>query len=165
MSPFRRVDGKLVIISGGQRGADQAGLVAAHDMGLLTGGWAPLGWKTKNGPNPKLALLGMLEHTSEKYKPRTFANVKTSDATIRMAYDFSSPGERCTLRAIGYYQKPYLDIDLNDLPFVFDVVDWIIENNVKVLNIAGNAGGNKGEGSKIFNKCRSYLQSVFRAFV
>ena len=34
------------VISGGQTGADQAGLVAARRFGIPTGGWMPRGWKT-----------------------------------------------------------------------------------------------------------------------
>jgi hypothetical protein len=156
---------KLVVCSGGQRGADVGGLAAARDWGLPTCGFAPKGWRTKNGPNPKLQLLGLIEHSSTEYKPRTFANVKHSDGTIRLSKDFSSPGTRCTLKAIGYYQKPYFDIDLNDeLPFIFEVIDWIREHDIKVLNIAGNAGKDKHEGSAIFGQCRKYLSCVFRAF-
>ena len=43
------------IISGGQTGADQAGLLAAQALGLQTGGWAPHGWRTDAGPAPWLA--------------------------------------------------------------------------------------------------------------
>lgn len=166
MSPFARTDGKLVVCSGGQRGVDASALAAAFDVGLTTGGWAPLGWITKNGPMPSLAKLGLIEHTSSKYQPRTFANVRDSDGTIRLAYDHESAGEKCTLKAIQKYNKPYLDIDLNnELPFIFDVISWIDDNNIKVLNIAGNAGKTKEEGSKIFTQCRGYLKCIFRAYV
>ncbi len=45
------------VISGGQTGADQAALRAARAAGIPTGGWAPLGWKTEEGPAPRLAGL------------------------------------------------------------------------------------------------------------
>jgi len=152
------------VISGGQRGADQGGLAAAKDMGLLTGGWVPYGWVTQNGPMPQLAKLGCVEHKSPKYPPRTYANVKEADGTIRLANDFNSYGERCTLKAIGYYEKPYFDIDLADPPFIFDVTDWIDKHNIHVLNVAGNAGKTKAEASIIFQQVRQYLGAVFRAY-
>jgi Circularly permutated YpsA SLOG family len=34
------------IISGGQTGADQAGLRTAKRLGIETGGWMPQGWRT-----------------------------------------------------------------------------------------------------------------------
>jgi len=156
---------RLLICSGGQRGADSGGLAAAHDLGLPTGGYAPKGWKTLNGMNMKLSLLGLIEHKSDKYPPRTYDNVKLSDGTIRLANDFNSPGELCTLKAIEYYNKPHLDINLNDKPFLFDVIDWIENNNIKVLNIAGNAGKTKEESIIIFNDVRQYLKSIFQNFI
>ena len=45
------------IISGGQTGADQGGLLAARKSGIQTGGWCPLGWRTELGPAPWLAVL------------------------------------------------------------------------------------------------------------
>jgi hypothetical protein len=155
---------KLMCISGAQRGSDQGGIVAAYDCGLPTGGTVPLGWVTLNGPMPQLAKLGCIEHKSPKYPPRTYENVRDSDGTIRLAYDFSSAGERCTQKAIGFYSKPSFDVDLSNPAFIFDIVDFIDKNNIQVLNIAGNAGKTKAEASAIFNQVRQYLVSVFRAY-
>lgn len=153
---------KLLCISGGQRGADSAGLAAAYDCGLPTGGTAPKGWITLNGPNPTLVKLGLIESTSPKYPPRTYDNCKLSDGTIRLAFDFTTPGEVCTLKAITFYEKPYLDINLKDMPSVIEVFDWMDKNQIKVLNIAGNAGKTKEEGTFIFQTVRSYLNKVFK---
>ena len=49
------------IESGGQTGADQAGLRAARAERLETGGWAPKGWETEEGPAPWLADSGLIE--------------------------------------------------------------------------------------------------------
>ena len=40
---------ELKIVSGGQTGVDQAALLAAMDLGLDWGGWAPKGWRAENG--------------------------------------------------------------------------------------------------------------------
>jgi len=138
--------------------------VAARDCGLSTGGTAPKGYLTLNGPLPSLSKLGLVEHKSPKYPPRTYTNIKESDGTIRLAYNFNSPGERCTLKAIQFYKKPYFDVDLSDPAFIFDVTKWIDDNQIKVLNVAGNAGKTRAEGSKIFTEVRNYLQKVFRAY-
>jgi len=84
---------------------------------------------------------------TESYKERTFANVRDADATVRFARSFNTPGERCTLRAILHYKKPYLDLNIGlwegnfkskrGLPLMLR--DFLERNNVEVLNIAGNA--------------------------
>jgi hypothetical protein len=47
------------VISGGQTGVDQAALRVAKAIGLATGGWAPLGWETEDGPASWLAGYGL----------------------------------------------------------------------------------------------------------
>ena len=99
------------IISGGQTGVDVAALRAAKSRGIRTGGTMPRGWRTLAGPRPEYReLFGMTEHTSASYPPRTYANVKNSDVTIRIALDFDSSGERCTHDATVAYRKPPFDI-------------------------------------------------------
>ena len=128
------------IVSGGQNGVDEAGLRAAKAVGLATGGWAPRGFKTLDGPRPDLGKdYGLLEHESSDYPPRTLANVRDSDGTIRLADDFTSPGEVCTLNAIRDLGRPWIDVDLR-APITPDVVhDWIRLNGIKILNVAGNS--------------------------
>jgi hypothetical protein len=151
----------IKVISGSQVGADSGGLVAAKCLGLLTGGMAPKNYRTKYGNNPLLKKYNVIESESEEYPPRTKWNVKNSDATIRFAYDFLTAGEICTLKAIKQYKKPYLDINLKDLEdgniLIFDVHDWFRENEIKVLNVAGNSGNNKRESNKIFDLVKTNL--------
>jgi hypothetical protein len=84
------------VISGGQTGADQAGLRAAKACGLATGGWVPRGWRTDDGPAPWLAEYGCQEHHSSQYAPRTIANVRMATTLIWFG-DATSPGGRLTL--------------------------------------------------------------------
>lgn len=102
----------MKIISGLQTGVDQAALRAACDLGIATGGWAPKDFWTLDGTCADLAqMYGLSECQEEGYRPRTFLNVKSADATIRIAQKFTSPGERCTYNAIRAFNKPYLDIE------------------------------------------------------
>jgi hypothetical protein len=133
------------IISGGQCGVDQAALQAAKDVGLLTGGWAPKNWKTCVGPQEEfLKSFNLVEH-SGGYKERTYANVRDSDGTIRLASNFSSPGEICTLDAINKFKKPYLDISLNIDPNnnredeISKIIKFVLDNKISILNVAGNS--------------------------
>ena len=149
------------IISGGQSGADQAGLYAAKEFGFETGGWAPKNWITSEGKKQGLlqTVYCLKEHKGG-YIKRTWANVEDSDATIRLAYNFNSPGERCTLNAIKRYKKPYIDVDLNNPLPPDNVVLWISIINVEVLNIAGNA--QLKYGPNIFREVLIYLRKVFK---
>jgi Circularly permutated YpsA SLOG family len=127
------------VISGGQTGADQAGLIVARRFGIPTGGWMPRGWKTATGPDPRLGReFGLREHAGD-YAARTAANVRDSDGTIRLAASFQTLGERCTAKWIKYYQKPSIDVDIRSPRPVAEVVAWVRENAIRVLNVAGNA--------------------------
>lgn len=128
------------IISGGQTGADIAGLKAAVILGLPTGGTMPNGWITLDGPKPEYAeLYGMVEHPRKGYPARTEANVINSDGTVRFARDFKSAGEKCTLTCIKWFNRPYFDVNINKPASVEDFRNWIVEKNISVLNVAGNS--------------------------
>jgi hypothetical protein len=131
------------IISGGQTGADQAGLFAAKKLNLKTGGWMPKGFRTLEGPNFELSsLYGLQEHKSYYYSPRTYQNVKESDGTVRFATNFESSGEICTMKAIVQYDRPFFDIDLTleDLESkIVDFKSWLKCYSITTLNVAGNS--------------------------
>lgn len=149
------------LISGGQTGADEGGLEAGLAMGLETGGHAPKGFLTENGPNPELGTkYGVVEHTSELYPPRTITNVANSTGTIRFGFDFTTAGERCTLRAIKDLKKPDFKVDVLTPPPIEEAVAWLVEKNIEVLNVAGNRE-TTWPGMKDF--VRDYLCRVIQA--
>jgi hypothetical protein len=154
------------IISGGQIGADIAGLKVAKDFGFKTGGHMPVGHITLVGRKPGYAWLYGLRDDCPDYKTRTWKNVEDADATIRLAVDFNTRGEYCTLNAIRHYHKPSLDVFMepewyagqgkyeNQIP-PEEVAYWIVSNGFQTVNIAGNAK----EHLEISVYC--YLQAVF----
>lgn len=133
------------IISGGQTGIDQCALRAARVLGLSTGGTAPLGYRTLDGLAPWLgADFGLVESFSPEYGPRTLRNVFFSDATVRIAADFYSPGEIKTATAIKKYKKPFFDLSVEKiknfpLSARSELVLFLRDHRVEVLNIAGNS--------------------------
>ena len=131
----------MKIISGGQTGADQAGLKAAKLLGFKTSGWAPKGWLTSDGPKQQLLESFQLIESEEDYKGRTWENVRDSNATIRLAVDFDSPGEICTMEAINYFKKPWLDIDLLNPKPIQELIEFLVLVKPSILNIAGNTQG------------------------
>lgn len=130
------------VISGGQTGADIGGLRAAKSVGIPTGGFMPMGFRTLDGFAPWMeSEFGMVAIDTPSYAERTRLNVMQSDCTIRFAFDFKTGGERCTLSAIKKYAKPYIDfyVGVLDLSNTNKLVRWITDNDFKIINIAGNS--------------------------
>src|SRR5262249_3920699 len=73
----------MKVISGDQTGADMGALIAARELGLETGGFAPKGWQTENGPQEHILRgFGLIECEEPGYPARTRRNVAGSDATL-----------------------------------------------------------------------------------
>lgn len=127
------------VISGGQCGADLGGLLAAVKAGIPTGGYAPKGWRTEKGPDPRLARLGLKQTNSTDYRERTTMNVEHSDATLILAADFSSAGTQLTKQLCCELSRPYYPI-----LFGLEIIDpnglqqWLQALGVRTLNVAGN---------------------------
>lgn len=148
------------LISGLQTGADFSAVALAKKYGFETGGMMPKGFKTLAGNKPEYAqLYNATESASYNYPPRTYDNVKNSDGTLRFYTKKDSAGEICTLKAINQYKKPYFDVDLNNPPEKQEAADWIINNNIAVLNVAGNS---EKTSPKISIKVLYYLNDVFK---
>jgi hypothetical protein len=160
------------IISGGQTGADYAALKVARKLGLSTGGWTPPKFMTEAGKNPKLGKKYSLQELSCRsttplyvsYIQRSKKNVDDSDATLVFRIR-ASPG---TDKTIGYcltgkwqtasssekHYRPVLVITDAVLLVNFEneevkrrdadaVRAFLIEHNVKTLNVAGHRQDSK----------------------
>ena len=123
------------IISGGQTGADQGGLVAALNLGIETGGTAPQGFITEKGKDESLSSkYGLVEgeYDPKIYPKRTRKNIENSDGTLLVG-NTTSPGTKLTVNLAKKLNKPYI---VN--PSSRELAKWIADNNIKVLNVAGN---------------------------
>jgi hypothetical protein len=126
-----------LIISGGQTGADAGALIAAHALGIRTGGYAPKGWLTEVGPAPWLGgVYGLVEHVSDKYVDRTAANIRLADATV--IFGRPSRGSSKTLNLCECEGKPVLWITANTSVERIRFRLWLARHQPKTLNIAGN---------------------------
>ena len=132
----------IEVWSGGQIGADIAGLRAARAVGLKTGGWIPRGFRThEKSRSEYAALYGLVETESAGYPARTKANVRDSDATLILGDNPESAGCALTRFACEQYGKPYLVVTVAEMaaPGSDHVVAvWIRELKVRRLNVAGN---------------------------
>jgi hypothetical protein len=130
------------VVSGGQVGADVAGLNAAWGLGIETGGFMPRGFRTRAGPRPEYAQkFGCRETGDWRYPERTMRNVRNSDATLRLARSFDTAGERLTKKYCDLYARPCYSVDWTpEQGFAVSpsqVAEWL--KDVEVLNVAGNA--------------------------
>ena len=85
--------------------------------------------------------INFQEEPTTGYRQRTINNAK-ADATIAIAVDFNSAGEKLTKTSVLGQNKKYISIDANTLTVSKERVDKIVEMlnsvNAKTLNIAGN---------------------------
>lgn len=161
----------LLIISGGQSGADLAGWKAAKRLGIPTTGWMPKGYLTEYGPRPEYAeLYGAKEHSSPKYPPRTRANIRDSDVTLIFDcskgdnLDDMSAGTRLAVKVAMELsvQALVVRVDLASKPEpkrpkAFR--EWCEGRGWKVYNIAGNRESKSpGIGAWV----EDYLVQVFQ---
>lgn len=126
------------IISGAQTGADRAGLDAGLALGLQVGGWIPAGRRTDEGSLPieDFNRYNLREHSSPAYPPRTEANVLDSDGTVIFGSPYS-PGCSLTARLCKKHKKPCLIMEHSGYSQA-ELLKWLLNNTIKVLNVAGN---------------------------
>jgi hypothetical protein len=123
----------LTVISGGQTGADRTALEVARALGIETGGWVPLGWRTEDGADTTLAAFGLRETPGcISYRVRTRWNVRDSDVTVLFG-DTTTPGCALTKRACVEYGKSFIENPTVDM-----FVSWLIALHPSVVNVAGN---------------------------
>lgn len=122
------------IVSGGQSGADQAGLDWALAHGVPHGGWCPKGRRSEDGSIDERYLLR--ETPVANYLQRTEWNVRDSDATVifTLAPELDG-GSKRTAEFAQRLGKPCLHMRPPVLPKY--LARFLAAHQVKVLNIAG----------------------------
>lgn len=152
------------VISGGQTGADQAGLRAACQLGLETGGTAPPGWATSEGPKRDLLLsYGLVEcaegrsSSTAGYIARSKCNVDDADATLVFRVQASAGSDRTVEYCLSKRWKtptfslgnadfvsntlghrPVLIVQHMTPAAVEAVREFLSERGVRTLNVAGH---------------------------
>jgi hypothetical protein len=128
------------VISGGQTGADQAGLAAAKRLGIPTGGCMPKGWLTEERPRPDLAeTYGLEQAETAAYQERTERNVLASDGTVVFG-DSRSRSSILTARLCQRHGKPCVTVPLyQDVGSAASTLRlWLAEHRVRNFNVAGD---------------------------
>lgn len=146
------------IISGGQTGADRAGLDAAKELGIATGGRCPRLYRTETGSDPSLKQYGLTETASSDYSERTKLNVMDSNGTVIFADvsngKITSRGSLLTLKTARENNKPCV---VN--PTGAELVKWIKSNDISVLNVAGNR---ESTSTGIYERVKKVISEVLK---
>jgi hypothetical protein len=132
------VSWSIIIISGGQTGADRAALDFAIKYQIPHGGWCPQGRKALDGPlDPKYKLK---ETPSDEYLERTEWNVRDSDATVVFTLaDQPTGGSKKTITLAKKLKKPCLHLHRGILAVPDKLVAFLDKHHpVRRLNIAGS---------------------------
>lgn len=156
------------VISGVQTGVDTLGLIVAHDLGIETGGTAAPGFTREKNidkyTREDLEKLGVVEISEELqagktdkefYLPRTEQNVINSDGTVYFYTSKDQGGLIATRRFARTHQKPFI---IN--PTGPQLRKFIIDNNIKILNVAGNRGSKLEKPEQIERVLREGLMSA-----
>ena len=157
------------VISGGQTGVDTIGLQVAKKLGIETGGKAPRGFLREEGIDTEdIASYGLVEITSEEqadytkrtgkrdpYTGRTELNVRNSDGTVYFSTSDDKAGLVATRRSAAGWNKPFLEN-----PTAEELADWIVKNNIKVLNVAGNRGSKLSKNNEVADILEEALSGV-----
>jgi hypothetical protein len=123
------------IVSGGQTGVDRGALDAAITVDIPHGGWCPQGRLAEDG---RIADEYLLQETdSPEYTIRTERNVLDSDATLILCRGPLSGGTLLTFRFAEEHGRPCLAVDLDSPIAPAEVLRWLEEHQVEVLNVAG----------------------------
>lgn len=127
------------IISGGQRGADQAALDAAIKFNFPHGGWIQKGRRIKGGVLPDKYELR--EMPLPGYKDRIERNVLDSDGTAIFSHGKLTGGADYSLQMAKKHKRPGIHVDLKKTSATAapsQLNTWTLKNAIEVLNVAGS---------------------------
>ena len=147
------------IISGGQTGAERAALDAAIDLDIPYNGWVPKGRKTDNGILPYQYKLN--ETSSKSNSNYTERNVIDSDGTLIFSHGKLRGGSVWPIKLANRHKRQYLHIDLERTPAFSAatvILDWIMKNNIKNLNITGSRAS---KDPSIYNHTKKIISSLY----
>ena len=125
------------IISGGQSGADRAGLDWAIAAGIPHGGFCPKGRKAEDGAIPERYEL--IESTSGNYLQRTEWNARDADGTV--IFTMSTPllgGSKRTGEFASKHGKPWIHIHPGIKNPGVVLAAFVDDNRIETLNVAGS---------------------------
>ncbi len=137
----------MKIVSGGQTGVDRAALDFALESGIDAGGWCPEGRTAEDGRIPD--KYPVIELPNSGYRQQTKRNVRDSDGTVIIYYEYPTVGTEQTITFCINEHKSYLLIDAQELTIhraAEKLLSFIVDRNIQTLNVAGPRAGGEPRG-------------------
>jgi hypothetical protein len=133
------------IVSGSASGAERGGLDAAIALDLGWGGWARMGWVADDGVIPEIYRDRMRQSSSPERGMVIRLNIQDSDGTLLLSFGTELVASAAfTAAECDRQRKAFLHLvlpagDRSQVPDTVrrEVIDWITEDGINVLNIAG----------------------------
>src|SRR5271165_3397356 len=157
------------IISGGQTGADRAGLDFAIENGMEHGGYVPRDRKAEDGRIDD--RYNLVELSTPSYPARTRRNIEESDGTVIFSLErVLSGGTKLTLELANKLEKPVFHIydtrkeriskpDSLRLE-IQALTDFLCSNKIEILNVAGPR---ESKEPGVYERTLTMLRSLNRA--
>lgn len=146
------------IISGGQTGVDMGALDIALQNNINIGGWCPKGRYNENGSISNCYPLA--EAPLENPQCRTTLNILDSDGTLICTFNKEmQEGTALTFNLCTLFKKPVCVVNFNESieKTVNIAKDFIVTNNIKVLNVAGNR---ESQSPGIYISTKDFLNAL-----
>lgn len=106
-------------------------------------------------------MITFQESTQTGYRQRTVDNAAGADATIAIAIDFNSAGERLTRNSVKLAKRLYLPININDLL----LPETIYYSSSKLLSISASTLNIAGNGIYTFSRYKATSQEMLDSLV
>ncbi len=135
LNSFRTIEGKEIVKGNALEASLKEVLTFLNEKKLAV--------KRDNFQEPTVnkSTIKFEEESTSGYRNRTIKNA-SADATIAIAVNFNSAGEKLTKNSVLGQNKKYIAVDANTLTVTEERVNKIVEMlnsvNAKSLNIAGN---------------------------
>lgn len=127
----------MVIVSGGQTGADRAGLDFAIESGIPHSGWCPKGRIALDGPLDN--RYNLRETPSASYPQRTEWNARDSDGTVVFTLSPTiSGGSKKTLDFARKHGRPAIHLHSGTPMPANTLAEFVRSHSIKRLNVAGS---------------------------
>ncbi|RIA87978.1 putative molybdenum carrier-domain-containing protein, partial [Glomus cerebriforme] len=123
-------------------------------------GWCPKGRLAEDGPIS--SRYPLIETLSSLYSERTEWNIRDADATLVLLLSATTPPDRgtaLTIEKASELQKPSKIVFLDDniMTNITQVLHWMNDNKVKMLNVAGPRESNS---SGIYAKAYDFVTAL-----
>lgn len=147
------------IVSGGQTGVDRAALDFAIANEIPHGGYCPKGRLAEDGPISETYQLTELDSTD--YRVRTEKNVVTTDGTLIFYRKRLYGGTGLTNTFAKNHDKPVFRFNFDGKKNASEIVEWILVNKIKVLNVAGpRESSSPGIDDQVHDALKSVLNGL-----